>query len=304
MVPLVACLDIGTLSVLLAVGERGPDGRLLVRHEASRVVRLGEGLAATGRLSPEAIDRTVDAIRELTADARARGAVVVAGAGTAAMRDAENTADLVARVRREADVGIEVISAAREAALTIAGVRTGRSDPDPLIVVDVGGGSTEITVETDEEAPWSRSLPLGALRLVSQFGEGDREAIADHVSGQLPDLPTSKPSRRHIHCGVGGTITTLAALDLDLTPYDANRIEGHVLARATIGALRERLAATPVEVRRRDPVLESGRADVIVHGAVVYEVVLDRYGWDAIEVSPRGLREGLLSELLREVDRC
>jgi len=301
MVSVVGCLDIGTLSVLLAVGERASDGRLVVRHEGSRVVRLGEGLAKTGRLSDEAMRRTLDAIRELAADARKRGAVLVTGAGTAAMRDAANAADLVARARREADVEIEVIDAGREAALSLAGVRTGGLDADWLAVVDVGGGSAEITVEVDGGAPWTRSLPLGALRLAARFDERDRDAIAHHVSGRLPEWPSSRPATNHTPCGIGGTITTLAALDLDLTPYDPRRIEGHVLSRERIGEMRDRLAATSLSARRRDPILESGRADVIVHGAIVYEAVLDRYGWDAIEISPRGLREGLLAERLSEV---
>jgi exopolyphosphatase/guanosine-5'-triphosphate,3'-diphosphate pyrophosphatase len=162
----------------------------------------------------------------------------------------------------------------------------------------VGGGSAELVVGTRAGVLASTSLPLGALRLAARFPEDALDALARHVTARMPDGHTGRDPRGARPIGVGGTITTLGALDLRLSPYDGRRLLGHVLTRDRIAELRAELADRPLRDRERDPILERGRADVIVHGAVVYECILDRHGWDEIEISPRGLREGLLAEML------
>jgi exopolyphosphatase/guanosine-5'-triphosphate,3'-diphosphate pyrophosphatase len=289
-----AALDVGSLSVLLSVGELAPDGTLVIRREEAEVTRLAEGLREIGALTPAAMDRVAATVRRLAALAREDGASRLAAAGTAALRDATNADALLDRIRAETGIDLEIVDAAREAALSLAGVRSGIAAAGPIAVLDVGGGSTEITVD----GPVSVSLPIGALRLAERFAEDRVEALRDHVSSLLPEIPGGAAPRTLRPVGVGGTITTLAAIDLSLVPYDSRRVEGHVLRGGRLRELRRTLAALRLDERRRHPILERGRADVIVQGTVVYEVLLERYGWESIEVSPRGLREGLLIETL------
>jgi exopolyphosphatase/guanosine-5'-triphosphate,3'-diphosphate pyrophosphatase len=271
-----------------------------VREEA-RLVRLAEGLEA-GRLRPEAVDRTAAAIRELATVARTAGADVVRASGTAALREAANRDVLIDRVRTETGVQIEVLPADREATLALRGVRSGRPGDGPLAVVDAGGGTVEIVLSFPGREPVAASLPLGVLRLAARFSERD-PGLAGHVDGLLPDRIGGLDPAAAEPVGSGGTITTLGALHLGMAPYDGERLRGLRLTRERIAELGDRLAALPLAARRADPVLEPGRADVIVHGARLHERILARYGWPEIEVSPRGVREGLLAEALRDASR-
>jgi exopolyphosphatase/guanosine-5'-triphosphate,3'-diphosphate pyrophosphatase len=298
-----AAIDLGTNTVHLLVGEvEGAGWRLLER--AQRVTRLGEGQAAGDALQPAPMARTLETVAEFVRRAEARGAPRVRIAATSAVREATNRADFVARLERLGHP-VEVLSGEDEARLTLLGVASGLTDERPFVLLDIGGGSTEFTLARSGRMERAVSLRLGVVAYAErQAGDGRldgaslarlREEIAERLRREVPDA-IAAGARRMI--GTAGTITTLAALDLGLTVYDGERVQGHALGRAAIESLLARLAPLTHRERAALPCLEPGRADLIVPGAVICLAAMDRLAADVIDVSDRGLREGLLHEIL------
>ena len=169
--------------------------------------------------------------------------------------------------------------------MTFRGVTAGRVIEEDTVIVDVGGGSTELVLGGPDGVSFHTSLDLGCVRMTERFGD-DVEACAAHVRASLPDLEPRSA------IGVAGTVTSLAALDLELVEYDADRVHGHVLSREAVGQQVERLAALPLEERRRVPGLEPERAPVIVAGGVILREVLARYGLAELEASEHDILHG------------
>jgi exopolyphosphatase/guanosine-5'-triphosphate,3'-diphosphate pyrophosphatase len=307
-----AAIDIGTNSVKLVVGQREADGGLTVLRDTTAITRLGKGVDKAGRLDPEAMRRTLDALAGFGQQAREFGAARVAAVGTSALRDAANGAEFVTEASKRLGGPVEVISGDREAELIYLAARR---DPEiarqtrgaeTLAVMDIGGGSTEVVLGRGDAVQFRESLQLGAVRLTERTmpsnppTPAERQAAAALADEILAAVPA--PEGLAVAIGSGGTIANLAAMELmaadpsrQMTPDD---LHGTRLTRAQIEARIAALAAVPLAERRKTPGLEPDRADVIIAGAIIQARSLHRLGADAVIASARGLRYGLLYELL------
>ena len=296
-----AVIDIGTNSVKFCVGEKGDDGRWQELVERAEVTRLGEGLADTGALADEAVARTAAAIEAMVAEARERDADEVIAVATAGMRMASNPESLIDAVRERSGVEIRVISGDEEARLAYVAVVAALPEVSgSLVVFETGGGSSQFTFGHGTHVDERFSLNVGAARYTERFGldkavellaaDKARAAAAEdlrEVAGRaVPDVAV----------GMGGAVTNMAAVSQELAEYDPAAVQGAVLTRDEIERQIELYAARSADERRAIPGLQPGRAEVILAGACIVVTVLDLIGVDALRVSDRGLRHGLLVE--------
>jgi exopolyphosphatase/guanosine-5'-triphosphate,3'-diphosphate pyrophosphatase len=311
-----AAIDVGTNTVLLLVAEQREDG-IAPLVERAEITRLGRGVDATGRLDPDAIAETARVLGRFAAEARALGVVQIACVATSAARDAANGAEFFRAVEAAAGLTPEIISGEEEARLVWRSAWRdfgGLSGPPPfppappLAVLDVGGGSTELSFGDGPAPRGRRSLQVGAVRLTERqrldAGPVPPEALAAlrHAARQAlaplgaMDGLGGLPGARLV--GVAGTVTTLAAVIQALPAYDAERVHGSTLDLDQIEVLVERLAALSVAERAALPGMEPKRADVIVAGAVVVAEATRLLGFDRLTVSDRGVRWGLVYDRL------
>jgi exopolyphosphatase/guanosine-5'-triphosphate,3'-diphosphate pyrophosphatase len=317
----VAAIDVGTNTVLLLVAERREDG-VAPLVERAEITRLGRGVDASGRLDAAAIAETVRVLAAYAAEARALGVRDIACVATSAARDAANGAEFFEAARAAAGLVPEIISGDEEARLVwrsawrdfggltgLAGLAGPLASPPaaPLAVLDVGGGSTELSWGDGPAPRGRRSLQVGAVRLTERhvredpispatlatLREAARAALAPLASlDGLGGLPGARL------VGVAGTVTTLAAVLQALPAYDAERVHGSALDLDQLEVLLARLAAMPVAERAALPGMEPKRADVIVAGAVVVAEAARLLGFDRLTVSDRGVRWGLVYDRL------
>lgn len=280
----VASVDLGTNTTRLLVADVD-GGRLEPVERREQITSLGEGVDRRRRLLPTAIARVRNCLVVYWRTAEALGAERVLAVATSAVRDAENGEAFLGEVEWSYGFATRLLDGDEEALLTFRGVGAGRAVETSTLVVDIGGGSTELIVGGPEGVAFHRSLDIGSVRLTERFGD-DVAACAAHVRAALPELAASRA------VGVAGTVANLASLDLGFAAHDAARTDRHRLPRASVAAQVERLAALPLEERRRVRGLEPGRAPVIVAGAVILREVLGRYGLESIEVSGSDLLDG------------
>ncbi len=289
----VAAIDCGTNSIRLLVTDGGTD---LVR--TMEIVRLGEGVDRTGRLAPAAIERTLAALRRYADTAAALGATRVRMVATSATRDAANREEFVAGATAILGVAPEVLSGPEEAALSYAGA-TADLDPErfppPYAVVDVGGGSTEVVVGAE-----SASVDIGCVRLTerclhSDPPAADQVAAAELVVAAALDRidATVGVRRARTLVGLAGSVTTVAALALDLPAYDPEAIHLARVSRADVERVAGMLLAMPHAARAALPVMHPGRVDVIGGGALVLREVLRRWDFGEVVASERDILDGI-----------
>jgi exopolyphosphatase/guanosine-5'-triphosphate,3'-diphosphate pyrophosphatase len=271
----VAAVDLGTNSTRLLVADVNEDLREVVRR--LRITRLGEGVDERGRLLPLPIARVRNVLSEYRRELESLGAERTLCIGTSAARDAENGEAFLGEIEWSYGFSTRLLSGAEEADLTLRGI--GGVEADTL-VVDIGGGSTEVQLARGRVR---ESLQLGCVRLTERFGE-DVDAIRSHVRAALPELEAEGA------VGVAGTVTTLAALDLELPEYDPKRTHGHRLSTAAAKEQCARLAS--LSIAEREEIMEPGRAPVIVAGAAILVEILERYGLEGIRVSERDILHG------------
>jgi exopolyphosphatase/guanosine-5'-triphosphate,3'-diphosphate pyrophosphatase len=296
-----AVIDIGSNSVL-SLAVTVVEGRARERDAALATTRLGAGLTEGGTLSLAGCSATRAAVRSLAARARDAGAERVWGFATAAARRARDGKEFVHALATESGVPIEILSGEREAHLAYSAVAHGMAarGAAPLLVADLGGGTTELTLGRGGDIVDAVSLPLGALALMeSHLGAADGSAGAAAraaVDGvlQMTDLPARARVESAALVASGGTATALAALDLGLEAYSAARVHGHVLTRAMLGAVRERMAAMPAAVRA----LDSGRAALLPAGALILDRLAAAAGASELRVSEQAVRHAYLRERL------
>ena len=302
-----ATIDVGTNTTLLLVARAEASGGVEVLENRAEITRLGRGIGAGGALGAEGISRTLDVLRDYAALARQHGARIAA-IGTEALRRAPNGDAFLGPAAAILGVPVEVIAGAREAELTFrAAAASFPSDAaaGALIVVDIGGGSTEIIVSERGDVKWSRSLPLGSVRLTEKHVRHDPPEAAEldvltrEVDGALAVVPwpSSDASSSAILVGIAGTVTSLAAMALGLATYDPDRVHGHDLAVSVLDGEIARLRAASQAERERFVGLDPKRADVILAGAIILARIAAAARVPAIRVSDRGIRWGLLYEL-------
>lgn len=309
-----ATIDLGTNTVRLLVAETvtsrlvapsvAPPAWRPVHHE-QQVTRLGEGLWPDRVLRETPMMRTASAVAAYVERARALGAARVRIVATSAVREAQNGSAYAAALEARTGVAVEIVSGEDEARLTIRGVLDSLGNlTGTLCVFDIGGGSTEYIVGRGRDVVANVSLHLGVVRLTERYPfpgpvEPARyQTMEDEVAAQLArELPPLIASARIDHLvGTAGTVTALAALDLELRSYDADRVHGHRLDRDTVRRQLARLGALTVGERALVPCLEPGRADLIVPGIAIVLATMRTLGTPALVVSDAGLREGMMSE--------
>ena len=316
IVPAYAAIDLGTNNCRLLVARPQRSGFRVV-DSFSRIVRLGEGLAATGRLSEQAIRRTIKALRVCAGKVRENGAGRVRGVATEACRIAVNGGDFLERARQESGIELEPITAAVEARLTLAGC-TPLLDAshDHALVFDIGGGSTELTwVGLSGGGPptalATRSLPQGVVNLAERYGQ-DLMAAADYAriidlidAGLAPfdadnGISGAVGLGRVQMLGTSGTVTTLCGLHLELTRYDRSKVGGLDIEFDSIADITARLAATDYADRLALPCIGRGRADLMVAGCAILEAICRRWPVGRLRAADRGIREGLLLAMMAD----
>jgi exopolyphosphatase/guanosine-5'-triphosphate,3'-diphosphate pyrophosphatase len=273
---IVAAVDLGTNTTRLLVGAV-EDGRVEELHRETRITRLGEGVDARRRLLPVPIARVRNTLSDYRRTAESLGAERTLLVATSAVRDAENGEAFLGEIEWSYGFATRLLSGDEEAELTQRGV--GDLGTTTLLV-DIGGGSTELALDG-----FRTSLSMGSGRFTERHGE-DVEASIQAARALLPEFDPQAA------VGVAATITSIAALDLGLEEYDRARVHGHVLTRDGARAQLERLAALPLEERRRVPALDPDRAPVIVAGGAILLAILDEYGLGSIRVSERDLLDG------------
>ncbi len=297
--PRYAVLDIGTNSVKFHVGERDADGSWRTIIDRAEMTRLGERLQETGSISDAAIARTVDAVDGMVDEARRLGVRAIAAVTTAGMRIARNSDDVVRAIRERTGLAIEVISGDEEGSLAYLAVTTALGAIDgPLVVFDTGGGSSQFTFGEGQKVRERFSVDVGAVRYTERFGL-DREVSSDVLQQALATVSAdlSRLDDRaspDVLVGMGGAVTNMTAVMLQLETYDADRVQGATLDRAEVDRQIELYRSRDVETRRAIPGLQPKRADVILAGACIVRTVMEKLGMTRLTVSDRGLRHGLL----------
>jgi len=317
----VAAIDCGTNSIRLLVADVLADGgttngsapgggRLRELTRRMEIVRLGAGVDRTGELAPEALERTFAALRDYAAEIERLGATRVRMVATSATRDARNRADLMAGVRSILGVDPEVITGDEEAALSFAGAIGDLvvADPPiarpPILLADIGGGSTELVLGDADGVRAAVSVNVGCVRMAERHIRSDPPtpeqvaAIVADVGAAFDLAEATVPIRSAATLvGVAGTVTTVAALAADLPTYDAERIHLSVTSAADVAAVTARLLAMTHDERAALPVMHPGRVDVIAAGALVLRTLVERTGSGSVIASERDILDGIALSL-------
>lgn len=308
-------IDLGSNNCRLLVAIPQHDGFRVI-DAFSRIVRLGEGLETSGRLSEEAMARTVEALRVCASKMRRRHVSRARSIATAACRGAANCSEFVVRVKQETGLSLDIITPAEEARLAAASCEPlmNRAIPNAL-VFDIGGGSTELIWarwDGDGEAvgeAWI-SLPRGVISLAEKFGGIEvapdvyEEMVAEIVALVEPfaeehGLREMVGAGEMQFLGTSGTVTTLAGLHLGLARYDRQRVDGLTLSAGDFRAVAARLAAMSYDQRKASPCIGAERADMVIAGCAILEAIRRVLPFESLRVADRGLREGVLLGLMR-----
>jgi exopolyphosphatase/guanosine-5'-triphosphate,3'-diphosphate pyrophosphatase len=292
----VAVIDVGTNSARLLVADV-TDGRVEPVERRSTVTRLGRGVDLSGRLSAGAIEDACAAIGEYVATLEELGAETVDAIATSAVRDAENGGAFVAELRERFALSARILDGEEEARLTYVGATSERAPTEPTLVVDIGGGSTELVVGTGTEISFHASLQAGVVRHSERHIASDPptavelEALATDVRG-LIEAAIGSGVEASAGIAVAGTPTSLAAIEMALEPYDPARVHGHVLPLPSIQRMLSQLASTPLAQRVKIPGLHPDRAPTVVAGVVILIETMRAFGLERIEVSEHDILYG------------
>ncbi|MGH2978779.1 MAG: Ppx/GppA phosphatase family protein [Solirubrobacterales bacterium] len=299
----VAVVDVGTNSTRLLVAEVAGDRVVRELEQRTTVTRLGEGVDTEGRLGEEAMERVLEACAEYRQAIDRAGAKRVVAILTSAVRDAANGAEFERELERRFGFEAQTISGEREASLTYTGATAGRRHEQPTLVLDIGGGSTEVVVGHGDKVEFFVSTQLGSVRHTERHLHADPPApdeLAACRAAACEQLERAVPAdlRERVSEGiaVAGTPTSFAAVDLELAPYDPERVEGHRLTLAACERILGELAALPVDERRRVTGLHPDRAPTIVAGGAILVEAMRLFDLDEIEVSERDILHGAAME--------
>ena len=307
-----AALDLGTNNCRLLIARPQGSGFAVV-DAFSRIVRLGEGLATTGRLSDAAIDRTLSALRICADKLRRRRVALARSVATEACRRASNGPEFIARAYDETGIALDIITAEEEARLAVLGCHALLEPGDgPALVFDIGGGSTELVlVDSAQPTPnildW-HSAPWGVVSLTEAVGHGEgpegraasyaamRAKVAEAFAPFVDRLNPPPGTRRLL--GTSGTVTTLASVHLRLESYDRSVVDGLIMPAAAMREVSQRLAHLSLADRAKVNCIGTERADLVVAGCAILETILDLWPAERLGIADRGIREGILRRLM------
>jgi len=308
--PRFASLDVGSNTVRLLIAERLSSREFRPLRVERIITRLGGGFSGAGELNESSMERTVEGIRTLADLSKKDGVKEVFAVGTGVLREAKNQKSFMEKVERRTGIPLRLLSGVEEANLMLQGVLGSLKDKTlPRLVTDVGGWSTEILWVEGEVPRETVSLRLGVVALTEGFLKADpplaRELgeLETHSRNLLREIGEQWKSGgrrvRDLHpnlIGTAGTATTLAAIDLGLTPYDPQKVNGHLIPLHDLKDIYHRLRSLPVRERQKVPGLEKGREDLIIAGAVILLNLLQVFDLTTLEVIDSGLLEGVLLE--------
>ena len=299
----VAVVDVGSNSTRLLVADVG-DGGIGEVERRSTVTRLGRGVDLSGQLSAEAIEAACEAIAGYVEVCYERGAGTTVAIATSAVRDAANGSAFIAELRERFALSARVLDGEEEARLTYRGATVGQPPAVPTLVIDIGGGSTEMVVGSGEEIAFHASLQAGVVRHTERHFSGDpptateMEALAGDVRGLIGEaLGGHREAHASAGIAVAGTPTSLAAVEQGLEPYDPSRVHGHVLSLGTIQRLLSGFASAPLAERAAIPGLHPDRAPTIIAGAVILIEAMRAFGLDRIQASEHDILYGVALEI-------
>ncbi len=296
-----AVVDIGSNSTRLLIAEL-KDGRVTSELERrSTVTRLGTGVDADGRLRDDAIERTFETLADYKAEIDRRGCDRSVAVLTSAVRDSANGAEFAAEVKRRYAIEPHILTGNQEAELTFLGATSERDadDRSPVLVFDIGGGSTEMVIGAGGEVSFHVSTQAGVVRQTERHlhtdppPESEQRELSEDVRGVLERaVPDQRRTAVSHGIAVAGTATSLAAIAQDLEPYDPERVHGYVLTADECARILARLAQLPLEQRRQVAGLHPDRAPTIIAGALIFEQVMALFGLQRIEVSEHDILRG------------
>ena len=318
--PLFAALDLGTNNCRMLIAAPDGQGGLRVVDGLSRIVRLGEGLTHTGRLSETAMARAYQALTACAQRIEARGPVAVGCVATQACRAAANGEMFLNRVRKDLGLDFKIIGAQEEASLSVLGCASLlEPDAEAALIVDIGGGSTELSWINPKAVlagglnppiiAWA-TTPIGVVTLAEEESEPEDdkaewyESVVTRIAEQIRAIdraealrPIFEAGRAHV-IGTSGTVTSLAGVHLDLPRYQRARVDGYWFDAADCRATIARLLSQSLEERASNPCIGKDRADLVVIGGAIFDAVLRVWPAPRIRVADRGLREGVLMRLI------
>lgn len=296
----VGAVDIGSYSVRMTVAEV-KDRDIRIVRERGRITSLGSGLKDTGELREDRVEETLKVLKEYAGEMEELGVDKVIAVGTEALRRAKNSEEFLRRVREETGLDVMIISPEEEGKLSFLAVAYSLRPEGYFLVVDQGGGSTEFVFGSGIEPEEVISLPIGIVNLTERFlihdppTEGEMEDLREYLREVL------KPIIRDTDgiVGLGGTITTLVALEKGIYPYDPRKVHGETLSLRVISRWTETLSKIPAKERsRRYPQVEDRRAEVILAGLIMFEEVLNLFKKERLTVSDWGLKHGLIVRII------
>jgi len=309
----VAFIDIGTNTILCLVAVLHGDGRFDVLDDLAEITRLGQGVHESGRISAEAEARSAQTLRRYVERCVSLGVEEITAVGTSALRDARNSAEVRAEFKRQLGLEVRVLSGEEEAGYAFLAVQRGLSLlQQELLVIDVGGGSTEFIRGNDTGALRAISIDVGAVRLTEQFLHADPvrpeecERMLGAVEKELARLPAEwMPAGSGLTLvGIAGTFTTLSAVEKKLPRYAHSEVHGSLLTLDEVQRQVDLFRSKTIAERRLIPGLEPKRADVILAGAFLIERIMNRFHAEQVVVSDQGVRYGLLHTRLLQRNSC
>jgi len=298
----VASIDIGTNTILLLISEV-KRGKIHPLFEMETVVRLGEGVQKNKMLLKEAMERGLQTLAQYLKRCQAMEVQKIFAAGTSALREAKNSEDFLKGAKEKLNLSIEVISGEEEAQLSFLAVANDLKEvKKPVLVVDVGGGSTEFILGKGDQISHWISLPLGSVRFTEEFlcsdpiQEEEWEKMERKIQGHLVNIPHSKEPPSMV--AVGGTATTLASVEMGLEEFIAEKIHHFILKKGELGKQLLRYRSKTIEERKKIPGLPVARADVILAGGTILYLAMEELKCSSVLISCHGVRYGLLYKKL------
>lgn len=305
-----AGIDIGTNTLRLLIARFSPDGQYSKLESVRHITRLGEDISKKGRLKSNAIYRAVEVLKGFSMICRKYQLDGVYAVATSAVREASNGTDFIRMVKAKSGFDIDVITGDEEARLTMLGVSSGLDIEDKdIFLIDIGGGSTEFVSASDGKILSKVSTDIGVVRFTEQYlhsdppEKGEIELLELAIEERLKSIPKINLSPSFMFIGTAGTVTTLAAIEQNMTVYDPVRVNGYKISKERVERIRRILTQMTIKDRKNVPGIENGREDIIVTGAIVVDKVMERFGFSEIVVCDNGLREGLVRDLYNRLSQ-
>jgi exopolyphosphatase/guanosine-5'-triphosphate,3'-diphosphate pyrophosphatase len=300
-----ASIDLGSNTVLLLIVQRESDGSLVEIRQEQRFPRLGEGIQQTGRIKSEKIEKTAQYLEEYLQLCRKYNVRWVKLVGTAALREAENGKEFCATIKNELNVEVNLISGEQEARLGYIGALSNKSElSGRILMVDIGGGSSEFTWGQNDKYEHEISLPIGSVKLTEKYALENRTSSSQIQQAQnfittvLEKNSARFPQKVDTMIGTAGTFTTLAQIQMKMSEYDSKKIDSSILKLEQVSDIQAHLKELDAQQRLKIPGLVPGREDVILGGTIIAAEILRFFGKGEIIISDRGLRFGVIIEEL------